>query len=210
MRHAAELVCEAARQSAVTVVVSAMKGTTDRLLEIARLLQLGERQIARNEAQSVINLHLATLCELQLPEQEHDRVRKEIQFLGRDLLHEVRERPAVVVDAALHDRLASFGERLSARLFAAALGNAGIFAVPVASSDFVLTCDNFRDAKPQLERTCRRGRDILAAAAGIGRGARSDRFHRRHSGWAHHHDWGATVPISPPRSSRTSWMRKNW
>ncbi len=161
MRHAAELVCEAAHQSAVTVVVSAMKGTTDRLLEIARLLQLGERQIACNEAQSVINLHLATLCELQLPEQEHDRVRKEIQLLGRDLLHEVRECPAVVVDAALHDRLASFGERLSARLFAAALGNAGIFAVPVASSDFVLTCDNFRDAKPQLERTCRRGRDIL-------------------------------------------------
>ncbi len=159
--HAAELVREAARYSAVTVVVSAMKGITDRLLGIANLLQQGESQIARNEAQSVINLHLATLRELQLPEQEHDRIRNEIKLLGRDLLHEVRERAPIVVDAALHDRLASFGERLCARLFAAALGKAGISAVPVASSDFVLTCDNFRDAKPQLERTCRRGRDIL-------------------------------------------------
>ena len=160
MRHAAELVREAARQSAVTVVVSAMKGTTDRLLGIARLLQQ-EHQSARHEAQSVINLHLATLRDLQLPEAEHDRVGNEIKLLGRDLLHEVRENLPVALDAALYDRLASFGERFSARLFAAALSNAGISAVPVASSDFVLTCDNFGAAKPQLERTCRRGRDIL-------------------------------------------------
>jgi aspartokinase/homoserine dehydrogenase 1 len=160
MHHAADLVRESARHSAVTVVVSAMKGITDQLLGIARLLEHGERQIARNEAQSVINSHLATLRDLQLPEHQHDRLRNEIKSLGRDLLHEVREHVRVV-DAALHDRLASFGERLSARLFAAALGNAGVAAVPVASSDFVLTCDNFRDAQPQLERTCRRGRDIL-------------------------------------------------
>jgi hypothetical protein len=161
MRHAAGLVHEAARHSAVTVVVSAMKGITDQLLGIARLLEQGERQIARNEAQSVINLHLATLRDLQLPEHQHDRLRNEIKSLGRDLLHEVREHVRVVVDAALHDRLASFGERLSARLFAAALCQTGVASVPIASSDFVLTCDNFRDAKPQLERTCRRGRDIL-------------------------------------------------
>ena len=161
MRHAAGLVREARRESAVTVVVSAMKGITDQLLGIARLLEQGERQIARNEAQSVVNLHLATLRDLQLPEHQDDRLRVEIKSLGRDLLHEVRENARVVVDAALHDRLASFGERLSARLFAAALGQAGVAAVPVASSDFVLTCDNFRDAKPQLGRTCCRGRDVL-------------------------------------------------
>ncbi len=161
MRHAVELVREAARHSAVTVVVSAMKGTTDQLLGIASLLQQSERQVARNEAQTVINLHLATLRDLHLPERECDRVRDEIKSLGRDLLHEVREHGRVIVDAALHDRLASFGERLSACLFAAALGNAGISVVPVASSDFVPTCDNFRHASPQLERTWRRGRDTL-------------------------------------------------
>ncbi|HEY1470738.1 MAG TPA: aspartate kinase [Candidatus Acidoferrum sp.] len=160
MRHAAGLVRETVRHSAVTVVVSAMKGVTDQLLGIARSLEQGERQMARNEAQSVINFHLAALRDLQLPEHQQDRLRTEIKSLGRDLLHEVSDH-ARVVDAALHDRLASFGERLSARLFAAALGQGGVAAVPVASSDFVLTCDNFRDAKPQLERTCRRGRDIL-------------------------------------------------
>ena len=59
------------------------------------------------------------------------------------------------------DQLASFGERLSARIFAAALECAGVAAVPVASSDFVLTCDTFRDAKPHLEQTKRRGRTVL-------------------------------------------------
>jgi aspartokinase len=53
MRHAAELVREAARRYAVTVVVSAMKGTTNQLLGIVRSLQQNERQIAGNEAQSV-------------------------------------------------------------------------------------------------------------------------------------------------------------
>ena len=59
------------------------------------------------------------------------------------------------------DRLASFGERYAARLFAAALERIGVPAVPVSSSDFVLTCDHFRDAKPHLEYTRRRGREIL-------------------------------------------------
>jgi aspartate kinase len=61
----------------------------------------------------------------------------------------------------LSDRLASFGERFSARLFAAALEESGSRSVPVSSSDFVLTCDTFRDAKPHLEQTRLRGRDVL-------------------------------------------------
>ena len=42
------------------------------------------------------------------------------------------------------------------------LFRSGVPAVPVASSDFVLTCDTFRDAKPHLEQTRRRGRAVLA------------------------------------------------
>jgi aspartate kinase len=67
----------------------------------------------------------------------------------------------VAATPELFDRLASFGERFSARLFAAALERFGVAAVPVASPEFVLTCDTFRDAKPHLEQTKRRGRDLL-------------------------------------------------
>lgn len=161
MLHAARLVKEEALARPVTAVVSAMKGVTDRLLRVGHLLGEGRNSQARTEAEATAELHRATLQELELAPKEHDRVEQELQFLSCDLLHETPLRQRVEVNGSLLDRLASFGERYAARLFAAALGKIGVAAVPVASSDFVLTCDNFRDAKPQLEHTRRRGREIL-------------------------------------------------
>jgi aspartokinase/homoserine dehydrogenase 1 len=161
MLHAADLVRAAAQSSRVIVVVSAMKGVTDRLLSISRMLAGGKLSQARNEAEAVLHLHFDVLQDLQLEEAEHDRVRRGLQLLGRDLLHEVPSEGRVAATSELADRLASFGERFSARLFAAALEKSGVAAVPVSSSEFVLTCDTFRDAKPHLEETRARGRGIL-------------------------------------------------
>jgi aspartate kinase len=161
MLHAAGLVRSAALSSSVTVVVSAMKGVTDHLLSIARALADGKLAHARREAEHVLDLHLDVLHDLHLSEQDDLRVRRELQLLGRDLLHEVPAHGGVAAGAELFDRLASFGERFSARLFAAALEKSAVPAVPVASSDFVLTCDTFRDAQPHLEQTKQRGRDVL-------------------------------------------------
>ena len=161
MLHAAGLVHAAAQDSDVIVVVSAMKGVTDRLLSISRALAEDNLSRARNEAEGVIHLHFGVLQDLRLGEEQHNSVRLGLQLLGRDLLHEVPSRGRVVASSELADRLASFGERFSARLFAAALEKSGVPAVPVSSSDFVLTCDTFREAKPHLEETKQRGRDIL-------------------------------------------------
>ena len=161
MLHAASLVRAAAHSSNVVVVVSAMKGVTDRLLSITRSLVERKLSHARNEAEGVIHLHFDVLHDLQLGEEQQDRVRRVFQLLARDLLHEVPNEGRITATAELADRLASFGERFSARLFAAALEKSGVASVPVSSSDFVLTCDTFRDAKPHLEKTRERGRAIL-------------------------------------------------
>lgn len=164
MLHAAGLVRQVAQLMRVVVVVSAMKGVTDRLLGIAQALGEGNGQRARAEAEGVLRLHLAVLCDLSLDSNEQDRVARELNSLGRDLLHEVspgKHRLSPPAAAELFDRLASFGERFSARLFAAALERCGVPAVPVASSEFVLTCDTFQDAKPHLEQTRQRGREVL-------------------------------------------------
>jgi aspartokinase/homoserine dehydrogenase 1 len=161
MVHAAGLVRTATSQAKVTVTVSAMKGVTDHLLSIARALADRRPDRARGEAEFVMNLHFGVLEDLGLAEADALRVRRECQLLGRDLLHEIPSPGPALPSAELSDRLASFGERLSARLFAAALDKLGVLAVPVASSEFVLTCDTFRDANPHLEETCRRGREIL-------------------------------------------------
>jgi len=160
MLHAAELVKQAARTSRVAVVVSAMKGVTDQLLALARLVDSGKLAEAKRKADSLLRLHADVLFELQLDELDHQRVWHDLRLLGRDLLHEVSS-SAHGGNEAHHDSLASFGERFSARLFAAALDACDVSAVPVTSSEFVLTCDTFRDAKPDMEETRRRGRDVL-------------------------------------------------
>src|SRR5438445_13071635 len=163
MLHAAGIVREAASCANVVVVVSAMKRVTDRLLAIARTVEAGCRTDARRDAEHVFQLHMEVLRDLHLESQEHDRVARELQLLGQDLLHDAspETQPCYAGRAPLQDRLASYGERFSARLFAAALEKTGVPAVPVSSSEFVLTCDTFRDARPQIDETRRRGREIL-------------------------------------------------
>ncbi len=154
MLHAAQLVRP----------VAAMKGVTDRLLFVAQAIAAQKRQRARDEAKAILRQHLDVLCDLSLQADEHDRVAYDLSSLGRDLLHEVSAQKisaATETAAELVDRLASFGERFSARLFAAALERCGVAGVPVSSSEFVLTCDTFGDAKPHLERTRLRGRELL-------------------------------------------------
>jgi aspartate kinase len=111
-----------------------------------------------------LRAHLDVLHDLRLDADEQDRIARDLNSLGHDLLHEVCARRYGIAprpSAERFDRLASYGERFSARLFAATLEHSGVAAVPVSSSEFVLTCDTFRDAKPHLDETRRRGRDVL-------------------------------------------------
>ena len=161
MLHAARLVRSEMQLSRVCVVVSAMKGVTDHLLSIELALAAGKLAQARREAEIVAERHFEVLEELRLEEDHERRVRHELQLLRGDLLHEVLVQCAGSGSSERADRLASFGERFSARLFAAALETLGIAAVPVASSEFILTCDTFRAAEPHLPQTRERGQEIL-------------------------------------------------
>src|SRR5260370_16595783 len=113
MLHAAGLVRAATRASNVIVVVSAMKGVTDHLLSIARTLADGELAHARRQAELVMDLHLVVLRDLQLSEDDGLRVRRELQFLGRDLLHQVPAHRTVAPVAERFDPPASFAEPFS-------------------------------------------------------------------------------------------------
>lgn len=155
MLKAAALVRDAAKTARVIVVVSAMKGITDRLLEIACSAN------ARTEAESIVGLHHKVLNALSLPADIHNRVHSELCFLGRDLIHEAVKTADAAANLELLDRLASFGERFSARLFAASLEKIAVAAVPVSSSDFIVTCGTFRDAQPHLAQCRKKGREIL-------------------------------------------------
>ena len=163
MLHAAGLVRESAKTCAVVVVVSAMKGVTDGLLAIAASRAAGRGNDVLREAEKLLYFHFDVLRELRLDPFAAESVARDLRLLGKDLFHDAFENTGMptLSQEALHDRLASYGERFSARLFAAALRKLGVRSVPVSSSEFVLTCDTFRDAQPQLDETRRRGREIL-------------------------------------------------
>jgi aspartokinase/homoserine dehydrogenase 1 len=163
MLHAAGLVREVASRASVVVVVSAMKGVTDQLLAMAGSSEAGRAADALCEADHLLYHHLDVLRELRLDPFRAERVARELRLLGKDLRDDVAYAVGSASPAheALSDRLASYGERFSARLFAAALEVSGVSAVPVSSSEFVLTCDTFRDAQPRIDETRRRGREIL-------------------------------------------------
>jgi aspartate kinase len=163
MLHAARLVRDASSTANVVVIVSAMKGVTDVLLSIAAALDAARSAEASREADHLFYVHFDVLRELRLDPFRAEHVARDLRLLGKDLFHDVSEsaRAAFPSREALHDRLASYGERFSARLFAAALEKSGVRSVPVSSSEFVLTCDTFRDAQPHIEETRRRGREIL-------------------------------------------------
>ena len=66
MLHAASLVRPVAQSSQVVVVVSAMKGVTDRLLAMAQDLSHRKNHRARAEAEAVLRLHHDALCNCRL------------------------------------------------------------------------------------------------------------------------------------------------
>jgi len=161
--HAARLVREAASDASVVVVVSAMKGVTDNLLAIAAALEGGRGEQALRAAEHLLYVHFDVLRELRLDPFAAEEVARDLRLLGKDLSHDVLDKHcgAALASQAFYDRLASYGERFSARLFVAALKRLGVPSAPVSSCEFVLTCDTFRDAQPQVEETRRRGREIL-------------------------------------------------
>ena len=190
MRHAAELVRAAAQSSRVIVVVSAMKGAHRSAFSPSRVRSPKENfpmRATRPKVSCICILMCSRISSLRKRRRRSRPARPPAAWPGSSTRSAVTG-PRRCTTPELADRLASFGERFSARLFAAALENSGVPAVPVSSSDFVLTCDTFREAKPQLEEMPgRRGRGILLPLLGSRPHSCGHRFHRRDSRRPYHH-----------------------
>ena len=135
IRRACDVVAARARRRPV-VVVSAMAGVTDALLDAARM-----RAGATEAVDAVVDRHRAVLAELALAADLLD-----------DLFAALRARVLSVTDERAGQRadaVASFGERLSARVFAAALCAVDVPASPVDAFEAGLRTDSsFGRARP--------------------------------------------------------------
>ncbi|MFN8580816.1 MAG: aspartate kinase [Gemmatimonadaceae bacterium] len=143
-------------------VVSAMAGVTDLLLDAARRAADGDANALRRAAETLRSRHLDALAAAcpsarRRREAEHtiSESAAELEQLGKGL-SVLRE-----LTARTSDYIVARGERLSALLVAAALGQIGIQARFVDATSLVHTDDHFGGASPELELTDRSARRHL-------------------------------------------------
>jgi aspartokinase/homoserine dehydrogenase 1 len=162
MQHAVQIVL-AHRPAAQVVVVSAMGGVTDSLLDIAARAAHGDVQRVGGAAEALRARHTEAaraLAPRGAPLDELlgaiDAAFIELERLagGLGVLRELTPRTV--------DYLVARGERLSAQLFAAALAAAGCRAAYVDATDIVQTDGTYGNASPDLKRTERSARRMLA------------------------------------------------
>lgn len=149
-----EIIRAASRETNVVVVVSAMSGVTNKLIEAARQAEVGDaKQVAmifeelhkKHEATAAALIHSAT--ELKRIEQKMREIFQEGDHLcqGTILLHELTPRAL--------DSIASLGERLSAPLVGAALMDRGLDCEAIEATELIETDSYHGCAEPRMHQT---------------------------------------------------------
>jgi aspartokinase/homoserine dehydrogenase 1 len=168
--QAAEIVCALHGQGhQVAVVISAMSGVTDALLNGAAAAVSRRRDAVRDLAATIESKHDKAATELRLPDDE----RRDVLAAVRSRLDEfvlLCDALAVLGEASPRalDAVSSLGERMSIHLLAAALRARGQAASPIDASTVVRTDSTFQAAIPAMDVTARQVETVLMPLLGAG------------------------------------------
>lgn len=152
-----EIIREASKNSDVLVVVSALSGVTNRLLEAASAAERGDRAQVASIFDELRKRHAATAAAIIHSVADRERLARHMHEVfqegdrlcqGTILLRELTLRA--------RDSISSLGERLSAPLIAMALSGSGIPSEPVESSTVIVTNSNHGAADPWMDLTTER------------------------------------------------------
>ena len=152
-------------RSRVVVVTSAMSGVTDLLLKSAMFAaqSVGAEHAPLTEAESTLReKHFSSVDALIKDEELRAQTKTAINALIHSFV-DLCKAISVLGEASPRalDAVASLGERMSLRLLAAIVNDAGIKAQAVESSEFVITNAHYQNAHPDLKITTEKTRDIL-------------------------------------------------
>ncbi len=146
----------------VVVVTSAMSGVTDLLLDSAMLATQGKVDSLPAAESTLREKHFVAADALIKDEQRCAEAKAEINSLIQSLV-DLCKAIAVLGEASPRamDAVASLGERMSLRLLAAVVDDAGIKAKAIESSEFIITNAHFQNAHPDFKVTTEKTRALL-------------------------------------------------
>jgi aspartate kinase len=154
IRRVLTIIRATAREHDVVVVVSAMSGVTNRLIEAATHARYGDRARVAATFHELRNRHRTTLHELIGSAAESDDLWRTMEehFQQGELLCQDAMRLGDLTPQA-YDVISSLGERLSAPLVAAAMVKEGLAGEAVDATEIVVTNANHGSADPQMDST---------------------------------------------------------
>jgi aspartate kinase len=161
--RAARIARRATGDHDVAVVVSAMSGVTNRLIEAAKQAGAGNREAGSTLLETLRKQHSATLAELVPSSEARSTVERGLEeifaegqrfYEGTALLRELTPRTL--------DAISSLGERLCAPVFAAALNALGAAGVAIEATELIVTDGAHGSAVPLMEATRKKTQSCLA------------------------------------------------
>ncbi len=146
----------------IVVVTSAMSGVTNLLLDSAALATQGKVDSLPATESTLREKHFAAIDALIKDVKFCEETKAEINTLILSLV-DLCKAIAVLGEASPRamDAVASLGERMSLRLLAAVVNDAGIQAKGIESTEFVITNAHFQNAHPDFKTTTEKTRAVL-------------------------------------------------
>ncbi len=146
----------------VVVIVSAMSRVTDLLVSTAIHASQKNRAGAEQGFVQIKEIHLKAITGLSVSDAADAQLRKtinEILFELKNLLDSITVLGELTPRAL--DLIVSFGERLCIQVVSSAFSSAGVAASPVEATQLIVTNDQFGDARPLLDKSEPKAKQII-------------------------------------------------
>jgi aspartate kinase len=155
IKRAADIVCGTLKdKEEAVVVVSAMSGVTDALLSAATSAAQGDGETFRRTRWVLSDRHRLAMTEAISDEGARLQLMEEVEALLSDfesLCHSICILGELTARGS--DAVASLGERLMVRIFAAALRENGVRAKAVEATEVIVTNGQHGSASPLMDET---------------------------------------------------------
>lgn len=145
------------------VVVSAMAGVTDMLIEASQLASKQQSHDLQQLLTELRNKHFVAIDELKLKKPDKQTVITAVQQRLAELevaIAQVLARGECSDED--YDRIVSFGERLSIQLVSAAIRSYNIPSTPVEAYEIIVTSGHHGDANPLLDESVEKVKSKLS------------------------------------------------